>query len=116
MAAASLAPIGPLASASPNRCYPPTCGAPHGRNETSERAKPYTVAFGASAPFWVVGSWYVGPVARMLNSSDISFFVGLGLSAVIYLVLARSLDLAAEHRVEAEEGDFTAAGLHGQGG
>jgi nucleobase:cation symporter-1, NCS1 family len=71
----------------------------------------YIVGFGASAPFWVVGSWYVGPVARMLSNSDISFFVGLGLSGVIYLVLAQSLDLAAERRVEAAEGDFTAAEL-----
>jgi purine-cytosine permease-like protein len=71
----------------------------------------YIVGFGASAPFWVVGTWYVGPVARMLNSADISFFVGLGLSGLVYLVLARSLDLDAERRVEAQEGDIAGGDL-----
>jgi hypothetical protein len=47
----------------------------------------------------------------MLGSNDISFFVGLGLSALVYLVLARSLDLAAERRVEAAHGALTAAEL-----
>lgn len=71
----------------------------------------YIIGFAASSPFWVVGSWYVGPVARVLGSNDISFFVGLALSAIIYLVLARSLDLAAERRVEEAEGGLTAAEL-----
>jgi purine-cytosine permease-like protein len=71
----------------------------------------YLVGFGASAPFWVVGTWYVGPVARLLNSTDISFFVGLGLSGLVYLVLARSLDLDAERRVEAEEGEIAGGDL-----
>jgi purine-cytosine permease-like protein len=65
----------------------------------------YIIGFAASAPFWVVGSWYVGPVARALGGSDISFFVGLGLSGIIYLILARSLDLTAERQVEQAEGD-----------
>jgi nucleobase:cation symporter-1, NCS1 family len=65
----------------------------------------YIIGFGASAPFWVVGSWYVGPVARALDGSDISFFIGLGLSGIIYLILARSLDLTAERQVERAEGD-----------
>jgi nucleobase:cation symporter-1, NCS1 family len=65
----------------------------------------YIIGFAASTPFWVVGSWYVGPVARALGGSDISFFVGLGLSGIIYLILARSLDLTAERQVEQAEGD-----------
>jgi nucleobase:cation symporter-1, NCS1 family len=65
----------------------------------------YIVGFVASSPFWVVGTWYVGPVARMLSNSDISFFVGIFLSGGVYLLLARSLNLAAERRVEEEEGD-----------
>jgi purine-cytosine permease-like protein len=65
----------------------------------------YIIGFGASAPFWVVGSWYVGPVARALGGSDISFFIGLSLSGIIYLILARSLDLPAERQVERDEGD-----------
>jgi NCS1 nucleoside transporter family len=65
----------------------------------------YIVGFAASSPFWVVGSWYVGPAARALNGSDISFFIGILLSGGLYLLLARTLDLAAERRIEEEEGD-----------
>jgi nucleobase:cation symporter-1, NCS1 family len=67
----------------------------------------YIVGFAASSPFWVVGSWYVGPAARALNDSDISFFVGIFLSGGVYLLLARTLDLAGERRIEAEEGEPT---------
>jgi nucleobase:cation symporter-1, NCS1 family len=71
----------------------------------------YFVGFGASTPFWVVGTWYTGPVAKMLGSTDISFFIGLGISALVYIVLARSLDLESERRTEELEGVFTAAEL-----
>jgi purine-cytosine permease-like protein len=71
----------------------------------------YLVGFVASSPFWVVGTWYTGPVAKELGSSDISFFIGLGLSALVYVILARSLDLGRERRIEEEEGVLTAAEL-----
>jgi NCS1 family nucleobase:cation symporter-1 len=71
----------------------------------------YLIGFAASVPFWVVGTWYTGPVAKALGSNDISFFIGLSVSAVIYAVLARSLDLEREQRIEREEGTLTAAEL-----
>jgi purine-cytosine permease-like protein len=73
----------------------------------------YFVGYAASVPFWVVsgGGWYVGPGANALGQADISPFIGLALSAAVYLVLSRSLDLERERRIAAEEGEFTAAEL-----
>jgi purine-cytosine permease-like protein len=55
----------------------------------------YAVGFVAMIPFFKT-ELYVGPVARMLGGADISMLIGLPVSAVVYLVLCRSLDLAAE--------------------
>ncbi len=71
----------------------------------------YFIGFAATSPFWVVGTWYTGPVAKEIGSADISAFVGLTVSAAVYLVLSRTLDLERERRVEEEEGVFTAAEL-----
>jgi purine-cytosine permease-like protein len=71
----------------------------------------YAIGFLASVPFWVVGTWYTGPVAKALGSNDISFFVGLSVSAIVYTLLARSLDLEREHRIEREDAGLTAAEL-----
>jgi len=71
----------------------------------------YLIGFGASVPFWVVGTWYTGPAAKALGKDDISFFIGLTVSAIIYTILARSLDLDREKRIEREEGTLTAAEL-----
>jgi NCS1 family nucleobase:cation symporter-1 len=80
----------------------------------------YFAGFGASAPFWVLDAgpkadWYIGPVAKIVGSAsapaDISPFVGLPVSAAVYLILARTLDLARERKIEEEEGEFTAAEL-----
>jgi nucleobase:cation symporter-1, NCS1 family len=69
----------------------------------------YLVGYGASVPFWVVSGWYIGPAANAIGRADISPFIGLALSAAVYLVLSRSLDLEHERRVAEEEGEFTAA-------
>ncbi|HWF35512.1 MAG TPA: cytosine permease [Solirubrobacteraceae bacterium] len=71
----------------------------------------YLIGFGASVPFWVVGTWYTGPAATALGKNDISFFIGIVVSAVVYFALTRSLDLEHERRVEREEGTLTAAEL-----
>jgi NCS1 nucleoside transporter family len=63
----------------------------------------YLVGLLAMIPF-VVTAWYTGPVADALGGADIALFVGLAASAVSYLLLARSLDLAAERAVIAERG------------
>lgn len=61
----------------------------------------YAVGIVAMIPF-VVTVWYTGPVAASMGDIDIALFVGLLASALAYLLMARSLDLAAEH-VKAEE-------------
>jgi purine-cytosine permease-like protein len=71
----------------------------------------YLIGFCASVPFWVVGTWYTGPAATALGKNDISFFIGIVVSAVVYFALTRSLDLEHERRVEREEGKLTAAEL-----
>ena len=55
----------------------------------------YALGFIAMIPFFKTGL-YVGPVARALGGADISMLVGLPVSAAVYLVLCRSLDLSAE--------------------
>jgi hypothetical protein len=46
---------------------------------------------------------FVGPAARALDGADISLFVGLPVSAILYWVLCRGLDLAEERRLAAAE-------------
>ncbi|MDV3129828.1 cytosine permease [Mycobacterium sp. 21AC1] len=77
----------------------------------------YAIGIVAMIPF-VVTVWYTGPVASAIGDVDIALFVGLFASAVAYVLMARSLDLAAElataqsdardHGIEAVS--FTSAG------
>jgi purine-cytosine permease-like protein len=55
----------------------------------------YALGFIAMIPFFKT-ELYEGPVARALGGADISMLIGLPVSAAIYLVLCRSLDLATE--------------------
>jgi nucleobase:cation symporter-1, NCS1 family len=55
----------------------------------------YAIGIVAMVPF-VVTTWYKGPVAVAMGDVDIALFVGLFASAAAYLLMARSLDLAAE--------------------
>ncbi len=57
----------------------------------------YFVGFAAMIPFFSTGL-YSGPVARALGGADVAMLVGLPVSAMIYLVACRSLDLEAEVR------------------
>jgi nucleobase:cation symporter-1, NCS1 family len=70
----------------------------------------YGVGFLFEIPFMVLptlGSWsYTGFFAQKLNHVDISWLVGLVVSSVIYLIVARNLDLESERdaqRVSDEE-------------
>jgi nucleobase:cation symporter-1, NCS1 family len=67
----------------------------------------YLVGFGAMVPFFSVGTpehdLFHGPAANALNGADISFFIGLPVAAVLYWLLARRIDVAAETRVAEEE-------------
>jgi NCS1 family nucleobase:cation symporter-1 len=70
----------------------------------------YVVGFAAMTPFFNVGTLYEGPAAKALGGADISFFIGLPVAAILYYVLARSIDVAAETRVaEAEQNELEAA-------
>jgi len=72
----------------------------------------YLVGFFAMSPFFVIGTWYTGFLGHKLNDVDISLFVGLPISGVLYYYLARTIDVAAETRVaeaEARELESVAA-------
>lgn len=62
----------------------------------------YVVGIVAMIPF-AVTAWYTGPVAEALGGADLALFVGLGASALAYLVLARSIDFDAEARAAADD-------------
>jgi NCS1 family nucleobase:cation symporter-1 len=58
----------------------------------------YFGGFAAMIPFFSTGI-YTGPVARVLGGADIAMLVGLPVSAAIYLLACRSLDLDEESRL-----------------
>ena len=55
----------------------------------------YAVGFIAMIPFFKT-ELYVGPVVKALGGADISMLIGLPVSAAVYLILCRSLDLSGE--------------------
>jgi nucleobase:cation symporter-1, NCS1 family len=76
----------------------------------------YTIGFVCMVPFFSVGTAYVGFIAHQLNGADISLFVGLPISAILYYVFARSIDVDAERAVEREQAAAieTMAGPHSE--
>ncbi|HWG63721.1 MAG TPA: cytosine permease [Streptosporangiaceae bacterium] len=70
----------------------------------------YVAGFATMTPFFNVGTLYEGPAAKALGGADISFFIGLPVAGILYYVLTRSLDVAAETRVaEAEAAELDPA-------
>ncbi len=57
----------------------------------------YAVGFAAMVPFFSTGI-YRGPVASALGGADIAMLIGLPVSALVYLVACRSMDLDADRR------------------
>jgi len=55
----------------------------------------YAIGFIAMIPFFKT-QLFVGPVAKALGGADISMLIGLPVSAAVYLLLCRSMDLSAE--------------------
>jgi purine-cytosine permease-like protein len=55
----------------------------------------YFIGFAAMLPFSSTG-FYVGPIARMLGNIDIGMVIGLVVSAAVYLVSCRSMDIRRE--------------------
>jgi nucleobase:cation symporter-1, NCS1 family len=76
----------------------------------------YAVGLLAEVPFMVLpqlGSWsYIGPIANAMDGVDIAWLVGLIVSAVVYLVLSRSLDLTAERTAEQSSNAALGHGAH----
>ena len=66
----------------------------------------YIVGFLSMIPFFVTAP-YVGPIAKSLSSVDYSLFVGLPVSAIVYLILARGIDLQKEAKMAEAEGNLT---------
>jgi len=57
----------------------------------------YVLGFIVMIPFFSTELWR-GPVARALGGADIAMVVGLPVSAAVYLLLCRSIDLAHDRR------------------
>ena len=58
----------------------------------------YGIGFVAMIPFFSTGL-YTGPVARALGGSDIAMLIGLPVSALVYIMACRSLDVVADRRL-----------------
>jgi purine-cytosine permease-like protein len=65
----------------------------------------YLVGFVVMIPFFAAGKLFVGPAAEAMGGADISLFIGLPVSAVIYWALTRRLDTAAEWRLAKSQAD-----------
>lgn len=63
----------------------------------------YLVGFVAMIPFFSVGTLFEGWVAHALHGADISLFIGLPVSGVLYWLLTRNIDTAHERAVEQAE-------------
>ncbi|MFF7984387.1 purine-cytosine permease family protein [Streptomyces sp. NPDC007901] len=63
----------------------------------------YLVGFIVMIPFFSIGTLYVGPAAKALDGADISLFIGLPVSALLYWWLTRSIDVEAETRIAEAE-------------
>jgi len=57
----------------------------------------YGIGFAAMIPFFSTGL-YTGPVARALGGADIAMLVGLPVSALVYIMACRSLDITADRQ------------------
>ncbi|KHL05129.1 purine-cytosine permease family protein [Sinomonas humi] len=75
----------------------------------------YLVGFVVMVPFFSAGTLFVGPIAQAMDGADISLFVGLPVSAVLYWLLTRKVNSAEEaHLGEIEYADLdSAAHRHG---
>jgi purine-cytosine permease-like protein len=69
----------------------------------------YLVGFAVMVPFFSTGQ-FTGFVAGALGGADLSLFLGLPVAGVLYYVLGKSIDVAAETRIaEAEAAQLEAA-------
>jgi nucleobase:cation symporter-1, NCS1 family len=76
----------------------------------------YLVGFVVMVPFFSVGTLFTGFIAAKLDSADISLFIGLPVSAVLYWWLCRSIDVESEERIARAEAADLEAAAHGHFG
>jgi len=67
----------------------------------------YLIGILTMIPFFVTVP-FTGPIAAALGGVDYSLFIGLPISAVVYLVLARGIDLKKEAELAKAEGNLSA--------
>lgn len=65
----------------------------------------YALGLATMIPFFVTTP-FVGPIAKSLGGVDYSLFVGLPVSAIAYLILARGIDLQKEAEMAKAEGNL----------
>ncbi len=63
----------------------------------------YAVGFVVMIPFMSIPTIYTSPVAKSLSGGDLSPFIGFPVAAVLYLLLARDIDVAGETRIALEQ-------------
>jgi len=63
----------------------------------------YLIGFVVMIPFFSVGTLFTGFIAKQLDGADISLFIGLPVSAILYWLFARSLEIEAETRIAVAE-------------
>jgi purine-cytosine permease-like protein len=71
----------------------------------------YALGFITTLPFFVLPDIYMGPAARALGGVDVGWLVGLVVSGGTYLLLCRSLDVAAESSA-IRESESALPGMH----
>ncbi|HTE65243.1 MAG TPA: cytosine permease, partial [Candidatus Binatia bacterium] len=67
----------------------------------------YFIGIAVMVPFFAIFNGadevFLGPVARALDGADLSLFIGLPVSAIVYWVLCQNLDLTEERRLARDE-------------
>lgn len=67
----------------------------------------YVIGILVMVPFWAIFNGadevFLGPVARALDGADLSLFIGLPVSAIVYWLLCQNLDLTEERRLAVAE-------------
>lgn len=76
----------------------------------------YAVGFLAEVPFMVLPEplAFTGPLAAALGGVDVAWLVGLVVTAVVYLLASRSLDVRAERRAEVADDERLGRVLRGE--
>lgn len=72
----------------------------------------YLVGFVLMIPFFSAGKLFVGFIAHALDGADISLFIGLPVSAGLYWLMTRRIDVEAETRLAKAEAEALEAAAH----